>query len=149
MSKRKRPDNELDYLRHIYNSLDVKQLVRAHRSFDGTPPKKYHIPICGGCNGDLGKYNCLVCGKILCESCLNVCSTIPALFCADHFMSCPVCELACACPNCLVSTADKICSVCSESYGISYSCGCTDEYDNDVCALCEKKMDKLTKELVV
>jgi len=58
---------------------------------------------------------------------------------------CPLCNVGCVCVLCRKFSAEYTCTVCSENYEVSFSCGCCLPED-DSCMICAKRMNFITKE---
>jgi hypothetical protein len=135
---------ELEYLRYIYNSLDIDTMIRLYKDFPKIPPQNYIMFLCGDCMEDVSEFSCHICEKNLCGDCYYYCGSSNKMSCFEHFQSCELCDMGCVCSKCRQYTADYTCSVCSDNYEIPIFCGCAESEKK--CVICDKNMDPVTKE---
>ena len=140
--------SELDYLRFVYNSLDLDTLIHVYKSYPSYPPPKYFLLLCESCVEDLGENKCALCDSYLCDDCSYTCAFSGVTLCSTHAQICPICEDGCVCTSCRTYIVDSICAVCSENYQVPYHCGCSPVQVGDMCIICTEEMDPVTKERI-
>jgi hypothetical protein len=140
-------NDELEYLRFVYNSLDLYTIINIYKNFNKLPPKEYFILLCKDCNNELATNICFTCYKYLCSHCTYKCKSTKLEYCYQHLLSCDICDNNCVCVGCRHYITDYTCDVCVENYGIFISCGCIIPIENQ-CMICNKKINNITKQII-
>jgi len=128
---------ELNYLKHIYFSLDISQLLKLQAETKINIPEKYRLVSCDYCKYTLAVEKCNFCEKNICEDCTIKCYRTKTVMCKNHGDFCKNCNNnECICESCR-KPSRNICNKCIlHTPTRKYSCQNCSSPDILTCKIC-------------